>query len=620
MDTVTRKNTNLKKVIGPTKSFITRAAPTKRVAAPSAPLHSKSNKKEDLGKGEDALKKLATTGDTKRRNTFSQTFLTKQAVRQRKLVAEASEPATVPAKPVPGTYKGKVVQSKISSFRKPSGLEGGVESKAATKTSAPKAESQKPGNLTKVRPKAVADLPQRSMFKPPQSCQPSKSKSVSNGPPPVSKCSATCRPTGFCSAVPPASMALLTTALQRSSRSAMTSKGKELPQRTKPKTTTDKVRKPPVASTLSQYRANTETAEEKRVKLAEWLASKGKTLKRPPISAVALPKYKPVVQPEPEVHPVSTAFSPQKTYVEPQPSDQTSQQPGPEPEPTVRPKNDQVVPEQEAACASTPLIMNTKLDLLDNSDTYFLPVDPEVQINDVVVNLCDALEALETSSACVDGKFCGPCIYIHSKQSNLLAHLSCVTFIGVFFFLLEPQEKRESEEKIVEGEPDYGFEERNEFAENNFDRSEDVEVKSEVGEGASAQKVRKGYVEKVDSDYDDECLMETTPEGASMVKYNLKTTPYLQSVKRTINSEACASGSRRKNSIKDLKFLTPVRRSCRIQRKSSHLPGMLTDHDTCVSSLAELVNLDDDANAYIYRRNPALLEDLPDHPKDLERI
>ncbi|XP_055729000.1 cytoskeleton-associated protein 2-like [Salvelinus fontinalis] len=594
MDTVTRNNTNLKKgnkenarpASGPTKSFITRAASTKTVATPSAPLHSKSNKKEDLGKGEDALKKvkMATAGDTKRRNTFSQTLLTKQAVRQRKLVAEASKPATVPAKPVPGTYKGKVVQSKISTFRKPSCLEGGEESKAATKTSAPKAESQKPGNLTKVRPKAVADLPQRSMFKPPQIRQPSKSKSVSNGPPPVSKCPATCRPTGFCSAVPPARKALLTTALQSSSRSAMTSKEKELPQRTKPKMTTDKVRKPPVASTLSQYRANTETAEEKRAKLAEWLASKGKTLKRPPISAVALPKYKPVVQPKPEVHPVFTAFSPQKTNVEPQPSDQTSQQPGPEPEPTVRPKNDQVVPEQEAACASTPLIMNTTLDLLDNSDTYFLPIDPEVQMNDVVVNLCDALEALETPSACVD----------------------------------EPHEKKESEDKIVEGGTNYGFEERNEFAENNFDRSE--EVKSEVGAGASEKKVRKGYVEKVDSDYDDECLMETTPEGASMVKYNLKTTPYLQSVKRTINGEACASGSRRKNTIKDLKFLTPVRRSCRIQRKSSHLPVMLTDHDTCVSSLAELVNLDDDANAYIYRRNPALLEDLPDHPKDLERI
>lgn len=94
------------------------------------------------------------------------------------------------------------------------------------------------------------------------------------------------------------------------------------------------------------------------------------------------------------------------------------------------------------------------------------------------------------------------------------------------FFLLEPHEKKESEEKIVEAETNYGFEERNEFAENNFDRSE--EVKSEVGEGASEQKVRKGYIEEVDSDYDDECLMETTPEGASIVKYNLKTTPYLQ--------------------------------------------------------------------------------------------
>lgn len=55
-----------------------------------------------------------------------------------------------------------------------------------------------------------------------------------------------------------------------------------------------------------------------------------------------------------------------------------------------------------------------------------------------------------------------------------------------------------------------------------------------------------------------------------------------------------------------------MRRSSRIQRKSSRLPTMLVDHDPCVSSLAELVKLNDDANAYIYRRNPALLHDLPD--------
>ena len=95
---------------------------------------------------------------------------------------------------------------------------------------------------------------------------------------------------------------------------------------------------------------------------------------------------------------------------------------------------------------------------------------------------------------------------------------------------------------------------------------------------------------------------------------------FLLSVKKTLEGEARATGSSKKNTIKDLKFLTPVRRSCRIQRKSSRLPGMLTDHDPCVSSLAELVQLDDDANAYIYRKNPALLEELPDHPRDLGKL
>ncbi|KAG7240918.1 hypothetical protein INR49_026216 [Caranx melampygus] len=96
--------------------------------------------------------------------------------------------------------------------------------------------------------------------------------------------------------------------------------------------------------------------------------------------------------------------------------------------------------------------------------------------------------------------------------------------------------------------------------------------------------------------------METTPpmEGASEIKYSVKTTPYLQSVKKLIEDEV--STSRRKSNIKDLKFLTPVRRSSRIQRKSSQLPTMLVDHDPCVSSLAELVKLNDDANAYIYRK------------------
>ncbi len=127
-----------------------------------------------------------------------------------------------------------------------------------------------------------------------------------------------------------------------------------------------------------------------------------------------------------------------------------------------------------------------------------------------------------------------------------------------------------------------------------------------------------------EDDDSDEKMKSTTPEmaGASIVKYNVKTTPYLQKVKKIIECKtAPGSGLRRKNVIKDLKFLTPVRRSTWIQHKSSHLPGMLNDHDTCVSSLAELLQREDaDVNAYIYRKNPALLEELPDQPEDFAKV
>lgn len=157
-----------------------------------------------------------------------------------------------------------------------------------------------------------------------------------------------------------------------------------------------------------------------------------------------------------------------------------------------------------------------------------------------------------------------------------------------------------------------------------------VKVKNER---IKAEDVKTEEKQEVDSGDDVKTL-------ASVIKYSVKTTPYLQrwgcvlfitvlnfiiflipllrhvfSVRKTIEDEVNVSTSKRKSGIKDLKFLTPVRRSCRIQRQSSCLPSMLVDHDPCVSSLAELVQLDDDANAYIYRKNPALLQELPDQDR-----
>lgn len=107
-----------------------------------------------------------------------------------------------------------------------------------------------------------------------------------------------------------------------------------------------------------------------RAKLAEWLASKGKTLKRPAMTAAGPSKTKVSAKPEPDLKP-----QPQRVC-------------NPEPAPCLEAHE----PDSAAAhCADTqgaelthqtPVIMNTTLDLLENSDAD-LPVVPQDKVDDV---------------------------------------------------------------------------------------------------------------------------------------------------------------------------------------------------------------------------------------------
>lgn len=573
---------------------------SKTVSTTLAPLCQKSNAKEATlatngtsqkvkpkpvatkkSSGE-AVERLKTVqkADVKPKATLSQAFLTEQAVRHRKLVAEVPKPsaAVPPTKSAPGMYKGRVVQSKIGAIWKSNLSLAGDDQKPTAKPSVPKVESRTGGKLMTVRSKSVADLPRRGM----QSLQSQRSKSVCNGPPPASKRTVTTRPaptTGLRSAIPPSRSISATVASSRNATVLPKAKGTQNIKPNKlPVGTDKKVIKPAVTSTISHFKGSVETAEERRAKLAEWLASKGKTLKRPAMATVPPTKTKTAVKPNCKLNSQVDAKIVEPQPVEPQPplpSDSESAAAQPE---------DVQKPVQPAHDGSTPQIMNTTLDLLDNSDED-LPVDPEPRLSDVVVNLCDVLAALEIPSP-----------EHGSQQKN---DMSCEV------------EMEDSEAK------DECRDEKNELGDVDY-VPEDVEVKTKDEE----EKVDSEEDESDDYEDGDEDSLETTPkkdEEASVVKYSVSTTPYLQRVKNTIEGEASASGSRRKSNIKDLKFLTPVRRSSRIQRQSSRLPGMLADHDPCVSSLSELAGLGDNdpTTAYIYRRNPALLEDLADQPQDL---
>nr|XP_019569574.1 PREDICTED: cytoskeleton-associated protein 2-like [Rhinolophus sinicus] len=57
--------------------------------------------------------------------------------------------------------------------------------------------------------------------------------------------------------------------------------------------------------------------------------------------------------------------------------------------------------------------------------------------------------------------------------------------------------------------------------------------------------------------------------------------------------------------VRDLKLVTPVRRSVRIERAVSHYPEQLREHDLVVASLDELLEMED-TECLVFRRNEAL--------------
>lgn len=68
----------------------------------------------------------------------------------------------------------------------------------------------------------------------------------------------------------------------------------------------------------------------------------------------------------------------------------------------------------------------------------------------------------------------------------------------------------------------------------------------------------------------------------------------------------------------ELKFLTPVRRSLRIEQAGNHYPEMLKGHDPVVSSLSEILDAEEDT-CFFFRKNKALpevteLEGLSSYP------
>ncbi|MEQ2240848.1 hypothetical protein ILYODFUR_019286 [Ilyodon furcidens] len=392
------------------------------------PFQLRGNKKEDTLNKNDCFKGKGKQMDRKPVSGEAQRKLqrdAKGASAQIKGQTHKSTEAEAPKRPAPvpssksalGMYKGRIVQSKIGSIWK----SGDTLSAAVSKPPAPKPESEKVRVLvTKNRSKSVAEVSRQVTKRP----VPMRSKSVSDKAHQVTRSAVgSCRPAGTCSSRPP--IRTLTTTLQTAT-SRITTMAPIKPgsnQNPNPKipVTDKKASKPVVSSTLSQFRVTMETVEEKRAKLAEWLASKGKTLKRPAMTTMVPPKTKDSgkFKVDPKVSGnVEAELAPQ-CKAEPDPSLKVHNL-----DHEIRALSAKAQKEEIRPQSHSPGIMNTTLDLLDDSETDL--TEPQGRVDDVVVNLCDALEAMVTPSRSSDCKllFLGYC-------SGLTVKLTCNSIIFI---------------------------------------------------------------------------------------------------------------------------------------------------------------------------------------------
>ncbi|NXF40849.1 CKP2L protein, partial [Nyctibius bracteatus] len=98
------------------------------------------------------------------------------------------------------------------------------------------------------------------------------------------------------------------------------------------------------------------------------------------------------------------------------------------------------------------------------------------------------------------------------------------------------------------------------------------------------------------------CLGQMQPVVATPCPTTRPLTSLPPSIKLQVTS---ATRGKELLESQELKFLTPVRRSLRIERVGSRYPEMLKDHDPVVSSLSEILDAEEDTQ-FFFRKNKAL--------------
>ncbi|KAG8585048.1 hypothetical protein GDO81_004875 [Engystomops pustulosus] len=515
--------------------------------------------------------------------TLTQSFLKTKTLKEKQLkddktkLETTNEPPKPLSKPVLGAYRGKIVQSKINSFRTNSEKNKTMDKSQVKR---PLSNVSVPAKMT-MRPPANDVRPKRPII-PPVSSQTRPSTTLPKSkvePAAVRRTTLILTQRGPIHQRPqqaqPDKPPLKTAAVKNNTVVASTKKSsgavKTLPEPQNTKTA-------PKVPTDCKFPKVKESAEERRARLAQWRQSKGIFIKRPSMAVVqpSTHKQKPEIKSEPEepkretrqlywaalaeedeqmhfTRKVNQIFKEcQKLIDEGCPRDEVL---------SLLEKQMQTLPEAKKLSGYWECLVR-----LEKRDGDL----------DKVIEVCE--QGVAT------------CAQPSSELKVILAEA------------MEQLKPVPGESVKKENEDDLKSEEIN------------TEVKDEPEEKPVKGKKRRGKARAVkheptspstsDKPPRPECTPGNGTTTSSVIRFNIRATPQLEKMKQQHINEG-------ESSIQSYKFLTPVRRSSRLERKSHRLPDMLKDHDPCVAGIDQLQELEDSdtcANAYILRKNRALDE------------
>uniref|UniRef100_H0WYG6 Cytoskeleton associated protein 2 n=1 Tax=Otolemur garnettii TaxID=30611 RepID=H0WYG6_OTOGA len=527
------------------------------------------------------------------RMTLSQAFHLKNNNKKKQMTEKPKQDANMPKKLVLGSYRGQIVQAKVNSFRKP--LQVKDESSAATQklSSIPKAPKLQPinssvtvksdrGSNITATTKSVSTTSQNTqLVRPPirshhNNTQDTRRQAIirtsgnitiQKGPREKellqSKTVLSNIKTSSSQHIKRNGALSRNIAPETTDRPALSSNSKPIE---KPKSTHQ--RRYTTANATVDHRAARpkETSEERKARLSEWKAGKGgRVLKGPPNSVV--------------------------THHEPEGQNNFSA-----PLFNFWSKED-----DNSECFYEHLSTNS---------VFITDLDDRCPKEEILVTLNDLIKKIPDATKLVKYWICLARIEpITSPIENIIAIYEKAILAGAQ--KIKPIEELQpiivdiltmkSQEQVNLGENIEACATKQQIQEINCEDTEPgkPETDSEHHRNVTFQDCEEGQDDNTKEPADNVKTPSAEARASCLIKYIVSSTPSLQSGKKVQFDKTDLT-------FKELKFLTPVRRSRRLQEKASKLPDMLKDFYPCISSLEQLTALESETDAFVCRPNIAL--------------